>query len=187
MPVRQRPQVQEVPRPRSIGRPRPPESLRRPFFRRPGAKGAKEGYPERWLPGMMAARSDGCPRAGSRRRGRSGTRTPRKPKRPSECPMALRVSGAPSRTRTCNRRIRSPMLYPLSHGRMMGRASAATGGARAHARILPGDERSGNDDARAPRSTGTGRGRAWRPAGVRKPRERGAFVLGEAGCASRPR
>ena len=29
----------------------------------------------------------------------------------------LGKSGAPSRTRTCNRRIRSPMLYPLSHGR----------------------------------------------------------------------
>ena len=26
-------------------------------------------------------------------------------------------TGAPSRTRTCNRRIRSPLLYPLSHGR----------------------------------------------------------------------
>ena len=26
-------------------------------------------------------------------------------------------AGAPSRTRTCNRRIRSPLLYPLSHGR----------------------------------------------------------------------
>ena len=26
--------------------------------------------------------------------------------------------GAPGRTRTCNRRIRSPMLYPLSHGRI---------------------------------------------------------------------
>ena len=33
--------------------------------------------------------------------------------------IALRPEnpGAPSRTRTCNRRIRSPMLYPLSHGR----------------------------------------------------------------------
>ena len=26
-------------------------------------------------------------------------------------------TGAPSRTRICNRRIRSPLLYPLSHGR----------------------------------------------------------------------
>ena len=26
-------------------------------------------------------------------------------------------TGAPSRTRTCNQRIRSPLLYPLSHGR----------------------------------------------------------------------
>ena len=30
---------------------------------------------------------------------------------------ACTSTGAPSRTRTCNRRIRSPMLYPLSHGR----------------------------------------------------------------------
>ena len=28
-------------------------------------------------------------------------------------------AGAPSRTRTCNRRIRSPLLYPLSHGRAL--------------------------------------------------------------------
>ncbi len=29
--------------------------------------------------------------------------------------------GAPGRIRTCNPRIRSPMLYPLSHGRWSGR------------------------------------------------------------------
>ena len=30
----------------------------------------------------------------------------------------LVIPGAPGRTRTCNRRIRSPLLYPLSHERV---------------------------------------------------------------------
>ncbi len=37
--------------------------------------------------------------------------------RPRHCDGAVFFSGAPSRNRTYNLRIRSPLLYPLSHGR----------------------------------------------------------------------
>ncbi len=38
--------------------------------------------------------------------------------RPRHCDGAVFFSGAPSRNRTYNLRIRSPLLYPLSHGRL---------------------------------------------------------------------
>ena len=53
-------------------------------------------------------------------RGKTSKKRPRgvrQRKRPPEKTDDLGLSGAPSRTRTYNRRIRSPMLYPLSHGR----------------------------------------------------------------------
>ena len=46
-----------------------------------------------------------------------GPKTPRGPlPRSSSAPSDLGFCGAPGRIRTCGRRIRSPVLYPLSYG-----------------------------------------------------------------------
>ena len=89
-----------------------------------GAGGRMRGCPGAapagsWFGKMLRRWAPGCTRpcTGEHTWSISGPQTPRGPRSRSSCtPSDLGFYGAPGRIRTCGRRIRSPVLYPLSYG-----------------------------------------------------------------------
>jgi len=73
------------------------------------------GYPALPLPDLP------CPAVGGARKGRRATFAPERPPERSRKPSITRnLVYAPGRIRTCDRRLRRPLLCPLSYGRPRG-------------------------------------------------------------------